>query len=213
MWFYLTKYSTSKVQYNIIAYDIDLQQKRSTISFTNSYNTNPFYRCIHLKEEVGVFSYYKSNSNSYYPILYFKQFSDIITNYTIPQIDLKYYQFDTSLLKNDLIKLKENKICFSSIIKDKTTIYIILINLLGQTKYKVRYYSINLSNIYNYKIFFDIRTHNYNNFISLAFSYCNNNQACNADEDEHFAALILFSYPNSTENNSDLYKFLITNYN
>jgi hypothetical protein len=41
--------------------------------------------------------------------------------------------------KNDLIKLKEDKICLSSIIKDKTTIYIILINIFDvEQKYNVR---------------------------------------------------------------------------
>ena len=213
MCFNLTKYSTSNVNYNNIAYDINLQKQGNVISFTDSYNTNPFYRCIHLKEELGVFSYYKYNSISYYPILYFKQFYGTIANYNISQINLNKYIFYPSLLKNDLIKLKEDKTCFSSIIKEKTTIYIILIYLLDDTKYKARYYSINLNNIYKYKIFFDIRTHNYNNFISFAFSYCQNNLDCYKDDDEHFSALILFSYPNSTDNSSDLYKFLVNNYN
>ena len=214
--FYLTKSSyISHVNYNIIALEINLQQKGSISTFSDYNNDNPFYRCIHLKEEVGVFSYYYRNSYGiYYPILLFKQFSNNqITDFTIPKIYLNYEQFITSLLTNDLIKLKEDKICFSSILKNKTTIYIILINLFDDTRYKVRYYSINLYNIYNYKIFFDIRTHNYNNFIAFAFSFCKNSIACNADENEHFAALMLFSYPNSTDSSSDLYEFLINNYN
>jgi len=208
MCFYITQNITNMVNYNIIAYDINLQQKGNIISFIDYNNSILFYRCIHLKEEIGVFFYYKKISDKYYPILLFKQFSNEIVNYTFSQINLNKYIFDTSLLKNDLIKLKEDKICFSSILKDKTTIFIILINLFkDDTKYRVRYYSINLYKIYNYKIYLDIRTHNYNNFISFSFSYSENNG------NTHFAALMLFSYPNSTDNSSDLYEFLINNYN
>ena len=72
----------------------------------------------------------------------------------------------------------------------------------------IRYYSINLYNIFKYTFYFDIiRTHNYNNFIYFAFSYSKKN------DDKHFPVLILFSYPNSTDNSSDLYEFLINNYN
>ena len=196
--FYLTKILSTltqknNVKYNIIAYDINLNQKENSISLSDYSTINiPFYRCIHLKEEVGVFSYYKYYDGVYYPILIFRDISSGIENYTIPDIKLNQIEFDPFLLKNDLIKLKEHKICFSSTIKDKTTIYIILINLLDDKEYKVRYYSINLENIYNYIIFSDIRTHNYNNFISFAFSYCNG-KPCSES--------------------SDLYEFLINNYN
>jgi hypothetical protein len=99
MCFYITLNNTNRVNYNIIAYDLNLQQKGNIISFIDYNNSIPFYRCIHLKEEIGVFSYYKKNSDKYYPILLFKQFSNEIVNYAISQINLNYSQFDTSLLK------------------------------------------------------------------------------------------------------------------
>ena len=65
-----------------------------------------------------------------------------------------------------------------------------------------------MCDIYKYTIYSDIiRTHNYNNFISFAFSYSKENN------NKHFPVLMLFSYPNSTDNSSDLYEFLINNDN
>jgi len=213
--FYLTKLTKS---YNIVSYNTKLEQIGSMKIKEDYIDENSFYRCIHLKGEVGVFSYYKISLVNYYPNLLFKKLSSNgIINYSLSEIYLysfidmfayEYY-FDTYLLKNDIIKLKENKICFSSIsINDGTTIYIILINLFNNDKkYSVRYYFINLYDIYKYTIYSDIiRTHNYNNFISFAFSYIKN-------DDKHFPVLMLFSYPNSTDNSSDLYEFLINNYN
>jgi len=203
MCFYLTRNTTK--YYYIIAYNLELEKINETNLYDNS-GDKFFYRCIHLKEEVGVFSYYKYYNRENYPILIFKEFSsNQIIDYSFGEINLKKYNFDTYSLNNDLIKLKEDKICFSSILKDDgSIIYIILINLFKYDKnYKVRYYSISLSNIINSIFYFFIRTHNYNNFISFGFSYCNNT----------FAALMLFSYPNSTDNSSDLYEFLYNNYN
>ena len=62
-------YFITEKQIIIIAYDLNLQQKGNIISFIDYNNSFPFYRCIHLKEEIGVFSYYKKNSDKYYPIL------------------------------------------------------------------------------------------------------------------------------------------------
>ena len=211
MCFYLTINITK--YYHIIAYNSELGKENEITFYDDDSNDNFFYRCIHLKEEVGVFSYYKHINNGDYPILKFKEFSsNNIIDYSFPEINLNKYKFDTFSLSNDLIKLKEDKICFSSLFIDDTIMYIILINLFKDDKsYKVRYYSISLSNINNSIIFAYIRTHNYNNFISLGFSYFNDN-----DYDEynnHFAALMLFSYANSTDNSSDLYEFLINNCN
>ena len=190
--------------YNIIAYNIKLKSIGNNFKLDDDnyfeYDYS-FYRCIHLKGEVGIFSYYKQSSL----ILSFKKFNQEIIDYSISQINLNYYPLDTYLLTNDIIKLKEDKICFSSISSIYNNyIYIILINLFDDDKkYIVRYYSIYLEN----KIYTDIRTHNYNNFVSFAFSYYYNNG------NKYYSGLMLFSYPNSTDNSSDLYEFLINNYN
>ena len=198
-------------QYIITAYDINLDIKTKIIlSFTNIIYSEIFYKCIHLKEEIGVFFYYQNFGNIYYPVLLFKQYSENdlnIKNYTIPEIIINKIniQFNVFILLNDIIKLNKNKICLC--LYENNNTYIILINLFEDSKYKVRYYSINLYNLYGYKIHSDIRCHNYNNFIVLAFSHLEND---NNDVDTN-VALIFFSYSNSTDNNIYLDEYLTSN--
>ena len=202
-------------EYNIIRYDEDLSQIQDINKFennNNAQNQNPYYKCIHLKEEIGIFSFYSKINSTYYPILLFKKISrNKIDNYTIPEIKLLQYIFDTDLLLNDIIKLKDDKICFSSVNKGKDSIYITTI-FLFENKYRIRYYSINLLNENGLSVFKEIRIYNYNNFISFAFSYCNNEDECSNELKEHFSALLFFSYPNSTDINFDLSYFYDNNF-
>ena len=55
--------------------------------------------------------------------------------------------------------------------------------------------------------------HNYKNFISLAFSYCLSENCQNDFNDAHFSAFMILGYPNSTDNTSNLYQFLLDNNN
>ena len=68
--------------YNIIAFNTKLEQQGNILNLDgDNYieNDYDFYRCIHLKGEVGVFSYYKQSSL----ILSFKKFNDGIKDYHI----------------------------------------------------------------------------------------------------------------------------------
>ena len=58
----------------------------------------------------------------------------------------------------------------------------------------------------------ELRLHNYNNFIAFAASYCPNKQ-CDLDTDEHYSSLILFSYPNTKDENLYLDKYLFDHNN
>ena len=61
MCFYLTINNTK--YYHIIAYNLELGKENEITFYDDNSNDNTFYRCIHLKEEVGVFSYYKHINN------------------------------------------------------------------------------------------------------------------------------------------------------
>ena len=113
---------------------------------------------------------------------------------------------------NDLIKLSENKIVFSAVLTSKEKIYIIIFNIFSDKNMKIRYYSINSFALYNYKILLDLRIHNYNNFLAFSSSFCPN-QTCNDDFNEHYCALMIFSYPNSTDTEFYLDKYLFDNNN
>ena len=58
----------------------------------------------------------------------------------------------------------------------------------------------------------DLRLHNYNNFITFAFSYCKTDD-CGKNTDIYYSSFMIFSYSNSTDINFDLYQYLLDNYN
>ena len=214
--FYMsTTYDYSSFNLNIRKYSNEL-----TDDVTHSFpvylkngmdDSNLFYKCTHLKGEVGVFAYYNLIDNSYYqPYLLFIEFNNNnFQNYLSSQesISIEIYNLQYSILLNDLIKINRNKICFSSISNEKETIHIIILNLSGEKKIRIRYYSIPSFTLYHYKILLDISTHTYKNFISFSSSFCKN-ENCTDDENPHSSALMIFSYPNSTDYTLDLEQIL-----
>ena len=207
-------YLTNDNKYNIIVYDFNLNKNANYSTEKNIHEgANPFYKCIHLKKEIGVFSYYK---NDIVPIFLFKKYENknkTIINYNFGEIILNNtYKFINSILRNDIIKLEENKICFSSTENEKKKIYITLINLFeNDTKYKIRYYLLNINEIHNIFFHLDISVHSYNNLIALGFSYCEQSN-CEA-RNEHKSALMILNYPNRTDKSFDLFNHSIYNPN
>ena len=111
-------------------------------------------------------------------------------------------------LLNDIIRINENKICFSSVLSEKETIYIIILKIFGDRKIRIRYYSIFSYILYNFKLLFELRIHTYKNFISFSSSFCQNKK-CDSDYDEHYSSLMIFSYPNATDFTFDVEKYLL----
>ena len=127
----------NELYYYINKYESDFsnnvnQRIKSTIN-----DERTFYKCIHLKDEVGVFVYYYNNAGNLQPVFLFRQFNinDNKFEYYLPSeysgsgIKITKYLFSNNLLLNDIIKLKEDKIAFLSTLIDKETLFITLINL------------------------------------------------------------------------------------
>ena len=131
-------------------------------------------------------------------------------SYIDSSITLQKYLFNNNLLLNDIVKLTAKKIAFSTVSTNKEKMYIIIINILENKNIKVRYYSIDSFALYRYKIYLDIRIHKYKNFLAFASSFCLN-QECEQNADEHYSALMIFSYPNSTDAEFYLDKYLFDN--
>ena len=209
-----------------LALDTDLKEKNSIIynEYQISPDENSFIKAILLKEDIGVFSYYAYVLNFYlYPALLFKRynindnkFEDYFSS--IPYVELHKYTtlysidwnnwngdwgnntfFNTYCLKNDLIKISENKLCFTTTSSKNETLYVALINIVEMENVVIRYYSINIFKLYNYKILLDMRAHLFNNFVALAFSYCNQSNCYTDTIGDHYSAFLLFSYPNRTD--------------
>ena len=218
---YLTKIDET-IYINFMKYEQDLQNSKN-YNFSLTYTDEEiFLKCLHLKGDVGLFAYYLDldYQGILYPVFDFKIFNKD-TNEFEPDLSffngfvtIKKYQFNTNLLLNDIIKLSEKKIIYSATSQDKESIYIISINFFGDMpmKIKMRYYEIKSYLLYNYKILFELRIHKYNNFIAFASSFCPDVE-CSLDEHEHYSALMIFSYPNSTDDKLYLDQFLFNNNN
>ena len=217
---------TIEQKYIINAYDLDLNLKKSiTLPDTKLHFEQTFYKCFHLKSEIGVFSYFEffeGKNPDYFPVIIFKEFYENTTGINI--IDYKIQKiiidkintlYDPFILLNDLIKIDNNKLCFVSTNKNgKNKLYIILINLFREKYYKVRYYIIDLLSLYGYSVHMELEAHKYNNFISLAFSF-KNDYIEKCDNYSNFwktcVTLLIFSYPNSTDNDFILDNYLYNN--
>ena len=194
--------------YIIEVYNLSLNflDQLSIYGYNDDNSITPFCKCIHLKGEVGVFAYYSKNTD-YILKITFKEYTSNITDYSISEIVLnKIQQINRSLKLNDIIKINGNKICFC-VSNRKTKLSIILINLFEQM-YKVRYYFLDISNLYNYNYIMRIQIHNFNKFIAFAFDY-NSNQTI-------YDAFLIFSYPNTSDNqmilDNYIYNFSFDNY-
>ena len=111
---------------------------------------------------------------------------------------------------NDIIKLNDTKFCFVSPTTDKENLNIVIFNLYNNDNVLfIKYYIINFFSTYSIKFYQDIRIFSYNDFISLAFSYCNQSQ-CSESRDLHYSSLIIFNYPNSPDESIDLIHYLYT---
>ena len=159
-----------------------------------------FFKCIHLKEEIGVFVFYRSESNKMVsnPKILFKKYSNSGISDYIPEIELNKKSFNIDRLLNDIVKINEKKLCFISTSENKEEMYIILISIYDNTKTVIRYYILNIFSLYSFKFYLHMRANAYNNFIAFAFSFCRSS-SCGSSSNTHYPGLIFFNYPNGTD--------------
>ena len=216
--FFLIK--TDKIYYNIRKYEEDFSYPID-FQFENTIdNDEVYYKCVHLKGEIGAFSYYQMKNMVPYPIIMFKEFNIeenqfknyLSSKYENSEILLNQKKFYPPAIINDLIKMNDKKICFSAVGTDKDFLYIVLINIFGNNLVKIRFYSLPMFSLYKFKVLFDLRIHNYNNFLAVGTSYCPNQQ-CDDNNNDHYSALIIFSYPNSLDTEFNLENYLFDNNN
>ena len=185
-----------------------------------------FLKCIHYKADIGIFIYYyfiNENNNQItpqIPKILFKSyactiqydFSCTIYDYSqnFKEIELNRRVFNIHVLFNDLIKISDNKICFISTSDNKDVLYIVTLNIFTTVKVIIRYYDIELFNKCNYKLFMELKGHLFNNFISLAFSFCPQ-EICTENTEEYYSGFMIFSYPNGTDFNMNITDYLLRN--
>ena len=215
--FYLFK--VALYHYKIIALNQNLEeQKILPLDYSIPSDYSYFFKCIHLKEDIGVFILFRFATNlipeNKNPIILIKDYNSKFKRFynylSFNRIILDKIDFNNDDLLNDLIKISDEKICFISTSDDKEKLYIVLIKILDTNNIVIRYYSIEIYSLNHYKFLLEMREHLYNNYISFAFSFCIND-SCSDDSDEHYSGLMIFSYANGTDYNLDLNDYLYNN--
>ena len=167
-----------------------------------------FFKGVYLINNVGFYLYYKSISSN--PFIAIKEWDGEtkINDYNFEVFTLEKFSFNANLLYNDLINIKANQICYTTVSVDKETLYIIIFNFYNEyTKMVIRYYSIKLYELYHKKIMFDLRITEFGNYLSLTSSFCSDD-SCNYNSDDYYSYLIIFSYPSFSDIDFDLIQHL-----
>ena len=165
-------------KYYIIALDDNLLFLTKEVIEIDHFDKDSFYKCIYLRYALGIFSYYSIRNNFIFPnirVKYYNAASKTIKEYhDFGDIELNFQNtiFNTYSLLNDIIKVSNNTICFSTTSENKEILYIVLINIEEYIIIK-RYYSIEVFNLYGYKFLFDMKMNLYNNFIALFLVFVN----------------------------------------
>ena len=214
---YICFYLNADKHLRINAYNSDFSNSVETSIYDPSnYGENNFFKGIHLKDEIGFFIYFKQNANN--PIISILQCNNdrtLTKYYNYEGIAIDKTTFNIDCLLNDIVKLNDFQVCYISINSNKDYFKLVIFTLYkDDSLMNIRYYQIEMWYNYNTKIYFNIKTALYKNFISLAFSHCSDNDCTAVYSNSHFTSLIIFSYPNSTDINLDLIPELyITNKN
>ena len=200
--------------YKAIAFDENLE-KLGEETIKEWGNSNYFFKCVHFFDEVGVFGYFENyqfnfkfklfNEGNNFVDYFNERAENVMIDY-IEFEDPEHFNYDA----NDLIKLDDKKICFTSKKLNLNSLYIVIIHEFNDSKIKLRYYKINLK-LYSVNNFSKrLRTLVYNNFISLTSYF---DQDFSQYEERHSASLIIFSYPNCKDFKLDITNFLTQHHN
>ena len=177
-------------------------------------NERIFFKVICLKEEISAFMYYSSDTSTTPYISIKKYSSDLHTmlDYNDLNCSLSKVEFNPDTSLNDMMKINDNTFCITSVSEDKNILYIIIITLFDDdTKIMINYHLFNIYELNNIKIYLELRTFLYNDYISFGFSHCINTTDCSLDEHIHYSSLIIFNYPNATDTDLDLSEYIEQN--
>ena len=200
--FYINNESKFKIEVYNEALDFQYEKYYDQVKNFNS-EDSLFMKAIYLKQNIGIIAYYY-DSQIYHPKIFVEniretEFSEILS------FELIQYNFNTKPLFNDLIKMNNKRFCFILTSNDNLVLYIVLFDLYNNdANIKIRYYIINIYELYNYKIYKELSSILYNNYLALSFSACFSNQCDNEDNPQFFTTLLIFNYINATDYNINI---------
>ena len=209
-------YYDSSLNYTATLYDSNLIEKNNFDFGKPSSNQDLFFKCIHLKQEIGIFYYFLGkNEKPKIDIVEFMKTSDG-NNYTME------YVFRSLITKNDnvnykmyynsILKLNDNKFGIIQLSLNQEEIYIIIFNIYNDNKEIIgRYYKIDIFKLYNWTIHNDVESILFNSCFVSAFSFCTEKGSNNCTN--FHSSVIMFSYPDSKDYKIDLIDFFKSNNN
>ena len=141
-----------------------------------------FSKCIHIKDYIGAFIYYRDDNVS--PTIHFKNFSIISSNsseYELEDYREKIvinsgqkYNLGNNYVYNDIIKMDENNIIYVNTNNESDILMIIFFKLFEQPKsILVNYYKIELKEKYNIRIYLDINVFKFNGLLGIGMTNYN----------------------------------------
>ena len=179
-----------------------------------------FLKCFYLKNHLGVFVYYLTE-NDVYPQIKIKKIeknnTEIKEKMNI-QLNLEE-GFQTQPLLNDLVKINDNRFTLIASSYEKTKLFILLFDLYNNdNNIKIRMYKIYLLDLYNLRIFREITSIIYNNYLAISLSACNSlpcdySSDSNKENSNYFSFLMILNYINGTDSFIDISPYLIENKN
>ena len=184
-------------------------------------NIGVFFKCIYLKGDLGVFAYYLSENDDG-PHIKIEKISINNNNFEeLFNITLFYesYKFRSDPSLSDLIKINDNRFSLVTCSNDYKMLFILLFDLYNNdSNIKMRMYRIYLYDLYNMKVFREITTSLYNNYLVVSLSACRSstwgdNDPFHPQPSNYFSLLMILSYINGTDSFIDISPFLIENIN
>ena len=201
--------SSKKYHFIILNESLDSSIGNYSINAANVPDT-VFFKIINIGTFYEAFFYYLNNSTLHINFLIHNELKETISlNSYREEINLDRYYFNNYMSLNDVVKVNNEKFCFISTDENKERLIIVIIEIYSYSGYShlIKYNSIEMFKFHNFKFFKNIAAHIYNDFISLAASYCNTS-SCSSDSDEHYSSLMIFNYPNATDINISLEEYL-----
>ena len=187
-------------EYQIIAFNYNLEEENQEVF---NATTSEFFKCVHVKENIGGFLYFSGS----YPIILFMEYKNE-TFESLNEVKLDFNSFEDTIKRNDFIKISDNKISFIGY-EESGILYVVLMKFIEpDNDIVIRYYSIDLKNLYDHYICCDIVVHNYNNYIALSF---NTHEYIRDNRSEHNIIFMKFSYPSINDNTIDLENHIFNN--
>ena len=203
--------------------DIGTNIFQETTNYNNDKNKGRglgyYLKCIHLKDNIGVFSFYIYN-NYHYPEIIVGKIEPVDNDqkYTFNSLfrknfDNNYYYLQAEYLLNDIIKINDNRYCFISSSDGRQQLYIYLFDLYNEDKnMKLRIFK---SNINDYKMVKEFSSVIFNGYLVFTSTVIDKNQNNYFNDDICNSILMIFGYPNAIDNEIDISLFLMDmeNYN